>query len=232
METIDSIYNECLINTNLKLDFSVDQEPNILKEIFVSRSYADYFPFYQKSIIVDIGAHYGYFSLFATINSHKESSIFSLEPAKNNYNTLTKNILINGIKNIQILNVGIDAVAGQQSFYLSKSKNHSIFSKERYELSSSERVEINVISLKDIFEKFKLKHVDFLKIDCEGAEYPALYNADKNIFDLIKTISMEFHDLKDIRYTGLSMISFLKKQGYDIVKFIHEPTRKNLNYGK
>ena len=36
-----------------------------LDMIFTQREYAAYFPFYQKANILDIGAHRGYFSIFA-----------------------------------------------------------------------------------------------------------------------------------------------------------------------
>ncbi|MBK7009683.1 MAG: hypothetical protein IPH36_14180 [Saprospiraceae bacterium] len=49
----------------------LDAESNLeslftLEEVFVQRSYADYFPFYKKATIVDIGAHKGYFHCLPT----------------------------------------------------------------------------------------------------------------------------------------------------------------------
>ena len=78
----------------------------------------------------------------------------------------------------------------------------------------------------------KLEKVDFLKIDCEGAEYSILENTPGNIYDRITTISMEFHDLKEKYFTGEHLIRTLIMNGFKIVKYEYERTYMDLNYGK
>src|SRR5689334_184773 len=61
---------------------------SILREVFRDRVYALCFPFYQNAVVVDVGAHYGYFTLFAACNCAKSSRIFALEPSQNNFSML------------------------------------------------------------------------------------------------------------------------------------------------
>ena len=80
--------------------------------------------------------------------------------------------------------------------------------------------------------EFDLDRIDFLKMDCEGAEYSIFNSTADSIFDKITTISMEFHDLKDGDFTAEHIIEKLRKNNFRIVKFHYDRTTKNLNYGK
>ena len=42
-----------------------------------------------------------------------------------------------------------------------------------------------------------IKHIDFLKMDCEGAEFGIIMNTPKDYIRKINKISMEFHDNVD-----------------------------------
>ena len=86
--------------------------------------------------------------------------------------------------------------------------------------------------MEQVFDELNLKHIDFLKMDCEGAEYGILENLPNAIFDRITTISMEFHDLKDKMFTVENLISRLKSNKFEIVKFHYGKSSMNLNYGK
>ena len=64
---------------NLNLSYKLNQEGlEILNEVFHKREYADYFPFYEKVTIIDIGAHMGYFfaSLQALLNKHIQCLLY------------------------------------------------------------------------------------------------------------------------------------------------------------
>jgi FkbM family methyltransferase len=219
---------------NLGLDFKANQsEFAVLRSIFEDREYSDYFPFYRKVTIIDIGAHFGYFSIFANKNTDIGSSIFAIEPDKSNFNRLAKNIGDSAITNIRSLNYAINGRSGSVKLYHGKSMNHSII--ENYILNQnlddhSEIVEAK--TLEELITENKLIKVDFLKMDCEGAEYSILENTPGSIFDRITTISMEFHDLKNNHFTGEHLIRILTENGFKIVKYKYDRTSMNLNYGK
>jgi hypothetical protein len=59
-------------------------------------------------------------------------------------------------------------------------------------------VEVECCTLGDIFERFSLKKIDYLKMDCEGAEYEILENAT-SLLRRIRRISMETHTTADRR---------------------------------
>lgn len=216
--------------TGLSLDYSENREGiDILAEIFIHRAYADYFPMQQSATVVDVGAHYGFFSFFAALNLNSDSKIHSIEASGENFKVLQKNLDRNNFSTIKAHQIGLSDKSGTRPFYGGPSFNHSFFSS-----SQKNPVTISTLSLKDFMAQEKIEFIDFLKLDCEGAEFPILLHAGEAEMQKIKTISMEFHDLPEEGYSSLQLIEHLKKHGFEIVRYRHESDYSlgNLNFGK
>lgn len=220
-------YNELTLNYRLNKN-----ELTILTDIFEKREYSDYFPFYKKATIIDIGSHYGYFSIFANKNTDNQSRIISIEPGVSNFKKLTKNIRDNKLENITAINCAVGVKNEFSDFYIGKSSNNSLVM--NYSLLSEkalvERIEIK--TLEKIIVENQIEKIDFLKMDCEGSEYSILTNLKEEIFNKIHTISMEFHDFKNEENTGDTILKILIKNGFKIVKYEYDKTTKGLNFGK
>lgn len=218
---------------NIQLNYNSNRnEFQIFRSIFEEREYSDYFPFYQNATVLDIGAHYGYFSIFAAKNTGPEAVIFSIEPSKNNYFFLQENILSNQIKNIKAYHLAIGARQGTTTLFTGNNQNHSLFEDYRL-LDQNRKSEIISVNTLELFMKENgLEKIDFLKMDCEGAEYDIFENTPSHVFNKIKTISMEFHDMKNENQTGEFLIKKLIDNGFQIVKYKYDQTTRNLNYGK
>jgi FkbM family methyltransferase len=225
-------YDLCKSN-NLNLNYEDNKtEFVILQDIFKNREYSDYFPFYKKVTILDVGAHYGYFSIFAKHNSGEGSKIIAIEPNKGNFKQFKKNILDCKLDNISCYNYAIGEKSGVSKLFHGQNPNHSIV--DSYLLANKKRdfEEVEVKTLEELVLETDLKRIDFMKMDCEGAEYSIFNSTPDYIFDRITTISMEFHDLKDKNFTVENIIGRLMENKFRIVKFHYEPTSMNLNYGK
>jgi FkbM family methyltransferase len=205
----------------------------ILKEIFCNRIYGDNFPFYQNVNILDIGAHKGFFSLFALLNTNVNSKIIAIEPAEQNYQLLQKNIQINNAKNILTLQKGIAKSRGRLNLVLTDEPNHSIY--ENYTAIIKKKVkklvEIETITIADILLDFHLNKIDFVKMDCEGAEYEAVFSTPPQVLRQIKTFSIEFHDLKDSHLNSYKLVQYLKENGFFIIRYDLLHTVANVNTG-
>jgi FkbM family methyltransferase len=228
-----SLFLDFCQSNNLLLNYQSNKnELGILRAIFENREYSDYFPFYRKSCIIDIGAHYGYFSIFAHNNTDKDSVICAIEPNKSNYKHLEENISDCNINNIRSYNCAIGGKSEFSKLYQGQTPNHSIV--ENYILlkQNGSFEEVEVKTLEEFLIENNLDKIDFLKIDCEGAEFSILENTPDYIYDRIITISMEFHDLKVANYTGDGLCKILVNNNFEIVKYQYERTSMNLNYGK
>lgn len=218
---------------NLTIDFKSNiKEYEVLKSIFEEREYADYFPFYKEVTIVDIGAHYGYFSLFAHYNTNPNSRIFAIEPDKDNFKHLQQNIHDCEVNNIESCCFAIAGKTGITKLYKGENVNHSLIENNSLLYDNKKYDEVEVRTLEELINENKIDHVDFLKMDCEGAEYTILQNLSDKIYDKITCISLEFHDLKDKDLNAALIISILTKKGFEIVKYNYSKTKRNLNFGK
>ena len=62
----------------------------------------------------------------------------------------------------------------------------------------------------------KINSIDFLKLDCEGAEYEILFKCPDKILNRIKIISMEYHEI-DKKRNKKTLIRFLKSKGFKVI---------------
>jgi FkbM family methyltransferase len=217
---------------NLLLDFDLNKkEIAILRDIFEARAYADYFPFFQKVTILDIGAHYGYFSLFGVRNTDPASTILAFEPEVNNYRVLCRNIEKTGAGNIHPFNFAIGGNNEISKLYKGESPNNSLL--PQYSLAANNLyTETETRTLDRIISENNIQRIDFLKMDCEGSEYSILETMPDKVFDLISTVSMEFHDLKSAEYNGNFIIKMLRNHHFEIVRYTYDHTSMGLNYGR
>ena len=166
----------------------------------------------HKDIIVDIGAHVGYFTLFAAKKATK-GKVIAFEPSIESFLGLEENIRINNFKNIIQEKTAIAKVKGKQTLYVN---DEDTISNTIYKQSKNlNKEEVKCITLQNIFEKYGLKKVDFLKMDCEGAEYEIIMNAESSILNKIQKIAMEIHE-EIVPYTKEVIIENLEKHGFNV----------------
>lgn len=228
----DAVCKKC----GLDLDYATNAAGlRILEEVFVDRIYADYFPFYQRNAVLDVGGHFGYFAIFAARNSAPGSRIVTVEPSAHNLGVLRSNIDRLQLNQIHPIHGAVSDTTGTASVHITRDYNCSLFAEHAQGFSNQGALPTETVptfSLSDVLSQNNLESVDVLKLDCEGAEYAIIEHSPKAVLQRIRVIMMEFHDLKDPRRTGLSMIDQLGSKGFRAVHFHHLPTNMDLNYGK
>ncbi len=205
-----------------KLQIEVpDQFFYVFKEIFMEDFYeADklFLHIPSNATIVDIGANVGFFSFLIAANK-KDATIYSYEPMENNLELFRSNIKRNpGIS--KAIKTEKKAVTGEeiQSIKLFFDAIHSntviasIY--EDFSKDNTKVVEIEAISLAEIIRKNDLKIIDMLKLDCEGSEYPILYDSPSSVWSLIKCICIEVHEMDKEKRNHSYLSAFLKDKGY------------------
>ena len=86
-----------------------------------TNDWIDEFKIKEKDIVVDIGAHVGYFSIYSSINA-KNGKIFAFEPYTKSFEVLRKNLKINKIENVITQNLGVAKKSGHRKQHLQKNR--------------------------------------------------------------------------------------------------------------
>jgi len=215
---------------NLNLSFQSNRNQiNIFKEVFYHKVYDLGFPKgIENGVIVDIGAHYGYFSIYASKRLGNHSTVYAVEASKDNFFHLRQNIDASKVNNITAFQMGISGVTSDRMLYNAKSWNNSLFADYLDHMQEGDIV--ICLSLADFFNAQKIQRVDFLKIDCEGAEHEILQHADKETLRKIKIISMEIHDMRHCGWSSDKTLDILMRAGFEPVYSDYETKKHKRGY--
>jgi FkbM family methyltransferase len=181
----------------------------------------------HDSVIFDLGAHIGYFSILGA-SLAKKGLVYSFEPDKKNFSYLKKSIALNDFKNIKIFNFAAADKEKQVELFLSddNSGDHRI-----YNVSGRNKIKnVPAIDLDSFAKKNDIKKVDVIKMDIQGAEFLALQGMEKIIQSnphLIIFTEFWPSGLKACGSNPLTFLKSLRRYGFNIFE-INERT-KTLN---
>lgn len=166
----------------------------------------------KNDVIIDIGSHVGFFTIYAA-KLASEGKIYAFEPASNSFELLKKNIEMNKLSNVITENYAVLKNSGTATLFVDK--NFAIGNTMFGAGSHSEKEIVTAISMLNIFDKYQIKRVDLLKLDCEGAEFEIILNLTKNELEKIVKISAEIHHNIG-NYTVEELSGFLKDNNFSV----------------
>lgn len=147
-------------------------------EVFTQRVYELVQEVKQGDVVVDIGANVGAFT--RSILNKRPSQVYCIEPSEKLLATLTKNI---SGSNVTYINKGI-GVATDSAKPLTSNDKVFVPSGDTFE----------TITFSQLIKEHQIEKIDFLKIDCEGAEYYIFTSKNKSyILNHVGHIAAEFH---------------------------------------
>ncbi len=161
-------------------------------------------------VFIDIGANFGWYTLYASSLIGKDGNVIAFEPFPENYKRLKKNIELNPKRKIIAENVAVGEKKGQLDLYYNKEEqNLGMVSKNMTPNSSKKTVPM--IALNDYVIDKNIEKIDFIKIDIEGAEFHALKGM-KTVLKKYKPVLL----IEILHYQDDSklILSFLKDLGY------------------
>jgi len=123
------------------------------------------------AVVVDIRAHVGYNTIYASRRVGPSGRVVAIEPAADNLRILRENVAINGIGNVVVQPVAAGAAAASRDLFLrgEHSAVNSVFETSVYgTVTAVERVRVAPVD--DLVEG----RADLVKIDVEGAELDVL----------------------------------------------------------
>jgi FkbM family methyltransferase len=166
----------------------------IVKEVYLDRDYERYGVALQPGwTVLDIGACLGGFAVFAARRA-PGIRVHACEPAPESYRLLRQNLDLNLATSVTAHPVAVSGDSGPLTLYTFA--GHAEQNSMTPTRSSAQPTAVTVegLALADLFERLAIARCDFLKIDCEGAEFDILLKAPPELFGRIRHICMEYHD--------------------------------------
>lgn len=195
----------------------------VFKEIFVT----DFYDIDQvvaslpaNPTVIDIGANAGYFdiALFSKIN---DATVYAYEPIASNYELFRKNIALNpGLdKNIHLYNKAVTGTPQENiELYMEAASDNSVIASVYTDFDAQNKhiIRVPAISLAQVFEQNQIEKVDLLKMDCEGSEYPIIYETPAAVWTKIQQLNVEVHNLDNDKRNVNALQQFLEQQNFSV----------------
>lgn len=146
-------------------------------------------------VIADVGANIGYYSLFFSRYMQPDTKIVAFEPSVSIQDVIKKNLSINQIPNVKLVNMACTDKSGEIIFYLGKHHHESsILGSWAENDVKGVRTIVKSTSLDEYFYKGDPKLLpDLIKMDIEGGGVYALKGSDKCIAEKRPFILIESH---------------------------------------
>lgn len=124
-------------------------------------------------VVVDIGAHVGYYTLLAANKAGPTGKVFAFEPEQGNHAILLKNIGMNGYDNVVATRMAVSDRTGNTTLYITAldSGRHSVY---HHGLPERGSATVETTTLDAFLESEEWPRIDLIKIDVEGAEVAVL----------------------------------------------------------
>jgi len=164
------------------------------------------------SVVYDIGANVGYFSLLAAVLTGEGGKIFAFEPLPRNVAFLRRHKTLNQMDTIEVVEAAVSDHSGLACFDLGASTAMGHIAEEG-------EFEVKMVCLDDLLSEGEIDPPDYMKVDVEGAEFLALSGA--------KTLLEEYHPLLFLdthnREAHHATISLLRELGYQFEELDGKP---------
>ena len=159
-------------------------------------------------VVIDVGAHVGYYSLLAAKHVGPTGKVYAFEPEPRNHKLLLSNIERNGYTNIVPINKGVSNRVGSTTLFLTALDNgrHSAYRHRSPERGS---VSVEATTIDDFLDAQGWPKVDLVKVDVEGAEMDVLQGMDRL-----------FHESPDLKLIVEYNPTYLQDASADPLEFL------------
>ncbi len=175
-----------------------------------------------KNTFLDIGAHYGFFSLVVH-QQQPSTNIIAIEAVKKNCQVLEKNFKLNSIKNYTVHCQAVSAKKESKNFFITNASDSSGFSPH----SQAKAIRKKQIITATVDHLVKNLTIDLIKIDVEGHELAVIRGGQNTIKKFHCPLIIEFNPSCQLLagHSPQQLLKLLDKLGYNLF-VIGENTQK------
>jgi len=218
---LDFITHGMTIETDVKFQIRTPHDFFIFSSLW-EKELKDTLKFTKGMNFLDVGAHIGKYTLRAAAKIGNQGKVIAIEPDRNNFALLVRNIELNKLHNCIPLNLAAYSTDGEVNLFLGPSSaEHSIT-----EDSKKGSYKVKAKALDNVLNEIRIEKVDLIKIDVEGAELEVLKGLRKTLKKDNPTLVIEL--LKTDRN---KIINYLADLGYkEKLLHVYLPYKGGLMY--
>jgi len=198
---------------------------------------------------IDIGAHFGFYSLLALSIVGEEGQVLSFEPTNSTFNQLTKNISNQDNDNIKIFNLAAFNSRTQIEFNdygIINSAYNSFFANRGESKLKAKKIKVNTVVIDDFLNEYYIDRIiGTIKIDAESSEFQVLtglkntidkyhpkiilevgdfsINGTKNSRDLIELVEGYGYQSFELDKTTFQIVPYIKKNNESYKNLLFVP---------
>lgn len=117
----------------------------------------------EGDIVLDVGANIGYYTLIFSKAVGRRGKVFAFEPEPNNFILLQKNVQINNLENVTLIQKAVSKKSGKIYLYLCDYNHGQHRTYESPRCNSS--ISVDCITIDDYVESASLNKINFIKMD-------------------------------------------------------------------
>ncbi len=184
---------------------------------------------HKGDIVIDIGAHVGYYTLLMAQLVGENGKVYSFEPDPVNFQLLKKSVEINGFENVVLIQKAVSNITDKVKLFLGDDDSaiNRIYDAKLGD--TKESIDVESITIDEYFKEND-ELINFIKIDSEGSEVK-IVNGMKQFLSRNKELVMmtEFFPFL-IKKSGDEPNQYLKsleKSGFSLYNILDKNEKTN-----
>jgi FkbM family methyltransferase len=195
----------------------------VIKQSFENESFFSHVPEYRSAsdhVIIDVGAHIGTFALVAS-KTVPAGRVYAIEACEESCNLIRINVALNKLSNVDVTHLALSDRKGTCTLYYDSGNwGHSIMAQ-----LSSHGEEVTTDTLGAFMDAKGIAHCDYIKFNCEGAEFPILLSSSSQVLSRIDTMVILFHGDLSKGHSETELCAHLQQCGFETTVRKRSPER-------
>lgn len=164
-------------------------------------------------VVVDVGGWVGSFAIYA---AKKAKKVFVSEPLPHILEFLKLNVKVNELDNVVISEKGVAGACEERKLhFLSRDPEMGYLHETDGHTHFDGNVGIKVVTLDKFVKENSIGRIDFLKLNCEGAEGEIIPDVSEPLWKKIRKVAIQIHE-KLSPVSGDKLLEMFLKHGFKV----------------
>jgi FkbM family methyltransferase len=174
-------------------------------------------------VVIDLGANAGLYTVIAAQLCGPSGHVYAFEPGSRAVELLRRNVALNGLTNVTVINAAVSDETGYASFgEATDTAMSSLATTDREDQTIAGWHSVRTLRLDDAVTEFGIPTPRFIKVDVEGAEKLAFEGGERTLADAADlTILFEAFDgnARPFGYTARDLLASMAARGFELHGF-------------